>query len=313
MAVPSDKDTTNNAISAFELDNIDNPSSPLPFANTADPDAPSTFPQPSPAQDSTAQPLTLAQPVQAQPPTTAIINNTPRSPLKRRRPSTTEDSPAHSADRQSRKRHRATEETTARQEMRHETSHEHRGRHSTNGSSQNGSSPQTNGTTNGYHDDIDEKPELTQSENFYGHNREEITRILLQSLSDLGYRDAAKQLSKESGYQLEVPSVAAFRNAVLSGRWEEAEALLFGSDLNGAPRLDNGQAWQRSRAATNGYDKHGLPLAEGADTISLRFLLRQQRYLELLEARDLGAALHVLRNELTPLKRDIPRLHALSS
>lgn len=45
----------------------------------------------------------------------------------------------------------------------------------------------------------------------------------------------------------------------------------------------------------------------------LKFLLRQQKYLELLENRDLNTALTVLRSELTPLKRDIGRLHALSS
>jgi hypothetical protein len=32
-----------------------------------------------------------------------------------------------------------------------------------------------------------------------------------------------------------------------------------------------------------------------------------------LEQRDLGAALGVLRNELTPLKKDVDRLHFLSA
>ena len=128
---------------------------------------------------------------------------------------------------------------------------------------------------------------------FYGHNREEVTRILIQSLSDLGYNSTAEQLSRESGYELEVPSVAAFRAAVQNGDWAEAEALLFGQ-----PDVKGGE---------------GLPLCEGANQDDMLFLMRQQKYLELLELRDLSRALMVLRQELTPLHQDVSRLHALSS
>lgn len=125
---------------------------------------------------------------------------------------------------------------------------------------------------------------------FYGHNRQEVTRIIIQSLSDLGYQSTANQLSQESGFELEVPNVAAFRTAVQSGNWVEAEALLFGSS-----------------------DREGLPLCEGAKRDDMVFLMRQQKYLELLELRDLSKALMVLRQELTPLHHDVSRLHALSS
>lgn len=208
---------------------------------------------------------------------------------------------------------------------------------STNGSSPH-SSPQTNGssgketngfhrapaeaTTNGHSGAVAPRPQDTSP--FYGHDREEVIRILLQSLSDLGYHGAAKHLSEESGYELEIPSAAAFRNAVTRGEWEEAEAILLGSDAReldgGGVMLGNGHArqpsWSKSRLSVgsqNGFSRTGLPLAEGADTTYLKFLLRQQKYLELLEVRDLNTALSVLRNELAPLKRDIARLHALSS
>ena len=209
---------------------------------------------------------------------------------------------------------------------------EHRSPPHTNGS-RNGSSSQTNGSakgteTNGYHTNGASQTVTQDRSPFHGHDREEVTRILLQSLSDLGYRGAAEQLSRESKYELEIPSVAAFRSAVLNGEWDEAEALLFGIDApsevdgggvalgNGHPRSLNYR--RRSRGISengNGYAhaRGGLPLAEGADTTSLKFLLRQQKYLELLEDRDIGSALSVLRLELTPLKRDIARLHALSS
>lgn len=134
---------------------------------------------------------------------------------------------------------------------------------------------------------------------YFGHDREEVTRILIQSLMDLGYTGAAGILSHESGYELESPSVAAFRNAVLQGEWEEAEDLLFGSSR---PPEDGG-------VSING---NGLLLAEGADANIMRFWLRQQKFLEFLEERDTGRALMVLRGELSPLNQDSGRLHFLS-
>jgi hypothetical protein len=140
---------------------------------------------------------------------------------------------------------------------------------------------------------------LTSS--YFGHNREEVTRILIQSLYELGYNSAASTLSSESGYQLETPGVATFRSAVLDGRWFEAERILIQSFRNMAPK--NGQ---------KGSSEETLVLAEDADRSEMLFYLRQQKFLELLEARELGSALVVLRQELTPLNYDVDRLHALS-
>ncbi|KAH8805855.1 WD domain-containing protein [Xylogone sp. PMI_703] len=135
---------------------------------------------------------------------------------------------------------------------------------------------------------------------YFGHDREEVTRILIQALSDLGYNGAAGTLSRESGYDLESPTVAAFRNAVLQGEWNEAEDLLFGS---------SGSAGQD----TIGTSGTGLVLQDGVDKNVMRFWLRQQKFLELLEERDTGRALMVLRSELTPLYQDTSKLHFLSS
>lgn len=134
---------------------------------------------------------------------------------------------------------------------------------------------------------------------YYGHDREEVTRILIQSLYELGYNGAASLLGKESGYQLESPAVATFRNAVLEGKWTEAEQILVQSFYP-----DDG-----GKSPTN---REKLLLADDADKCEMLFYLRQQKFLELLESRDLGAALLVLRHELTPLNYDIGRLHALS-
>jgi hypothetical protein len=175
----------------------------------------------------------------------------------------------------------------------------------------NGSSGATDGYTNG-------QASITPTGPFYGHNREEVTRILIQSLTDLGYHSAASSLSRESGYELEVPSVAAFRSAIQDGDWVTAEALLFGTteeDGGGVGLQDNAFSGTRWSKESVGHTpcRRGLPLADGASRHEMLFLMRQQKYLELLEERELGTALMVLRQELTPLHQDVARLHLLSS
>jgi len=131
-------------------------------------------------------------------------------------------------------------------------------------------------------------------------------------LGDLGYNGAATALSRESGFDLESPYASAFRIAVLEGDWPEAEALL-SADL--AP--GDGA---RSRSSDSGLDtsglagraRGGLALSEDANRSEMLFLLRQQRFLEHLELREVGAALMVLRSELQPLHQDERQLHALS-
>ncbi|KAK8184641.1 WD40-repeat-containing domain protein [Phyllosticta citribraziliensis] len=156
----------------------------------------------------------------------------------------------------------------------------------------------------------------TLSATFFGHDREEVTRILIQGLTDLGYTGAAGALSNESGFELEGPTVAAFRNSVLQGEWAEAEALLFGTDDGVGADCGYGYAGGKRPERTEKWSSapvQGLTLAEGANKDEMRFWMRQQKYLELLEARDLNSALMVLRQELTPLHQDRNRLHALSS
>ena len=155
---------------------------------------------------------------------------------------------------------------------------------------------------------------------FYGHDRGELVRILIQTLLDMGYSTAASSLAKESGYEMEGPSVTALRSAILQGNWAAAEALLFGpapSEGGVLFGLDGQDAHGRSSAKPAKSCQAGgrcpsLVLVEGADKSELLFRLRQQKYLELLEQRDLTKALVVLRQELAPLQHSTERLHSLS-
>ena len=158
------------------------------------------------------------------------------------------------------------------------------------------------------------------SSRFFGHDREEVTRVLIQGLQDLGYNGAASALIRESGYEMESAAVAAFRSAVLDGQWEDAERILGRAICASGPaQVPNGSEKKEppsssSSSSSSSFDsgEERLLLAENADKNEMLFYLRQQKFLELLEARDLGAALMVLRGELTPLNYDIERLHALS-
>lgn len=175
------------------------------------------------------------------------------------------------------------------------------------------SSAQTNG-----HGSASSHLRFTQP-TFYGHDREEVTRILIQGLSELGYEAAASTLSQESGYELETPYASAFRIAILQGDWPEVEALLsdkyvpndnagfsIGTSSNGNPEGQQTSTWSSSKS----YSR--LSLSPEADKREMLFLIRRQKYLELLEERDLGAALMVLRQELQPLEQDERQLHSLS-
>ncbi|KAL1884181.1 hypothetical protein VTK73DRAFT_5317 [Phialemonium thermophilum] len=148
-----------------------------------------------------------------------------------------------------------------------------------------------NGTSRG------KQPEMAAPATFHGHDREEVTRLLIQALEDMGYSSAADSVSKDSGIQLESPTVTAFRRAILDGSWTEAEELLAGAQACGV--------------RSPGDD--GLLLAPGADISVMKFWIRQQKFLELLESRDTARALVVLRNDLTPLCRDHNKLHFLCS
>ena len=170
----------------------------------------------------------------------------------------------------------------------HKTAHPN----STNGTGGRFTATNGSSSTNG-HSSSAIKPKPT----YFGHDREEVTRILIQSLTDLGYNGAAASLSQESGYDLESPAVAAFRNAILQGEWAEAEELLLGGST------------EEGGVSING---NGLALQEGMDKNVMRFWIRQQKFLELLEKQDTGRALMVIRSELTPLYQDTNKLHFLS-
>jgi len=148
---------------------------------------------------------------------------------------------------------------------------------SASSSHKNGSGEAENGEING------ETKEL--SSKLVKRSDQDIVRLIGQHLRGLGLNQSADQLMEESGCRLDHPAAAKFRTHVLEGEWCKAEA-----DLNELkPLLDTSQV---------------LP--------KMKFLLLEQKYLEHLEEGRVLDALHVLRQELGPLKLNTQRLHELS-
>lgn len=158
--------------------------------------------------------------------------------------------------------------------------------HNVNGSATNGHSPASRNL----------------SPTHLGHSREEVSRLIIQALQDLGYTASASNLRQESGFELESSQVAEFRDAVMQGSWVLAESLLFDGSSSAKIVAGNG----------TGSTSRGLGLADHAQPGLMRFWLREQKFLELLEARETHQALRVLRTELTPVNHDVDKLHFLS-
>ncbi|XP_017775656.1 PREDICTED: WD repeat-containing protein 26 isoform X2 [Nicrophorus vespilloides] len=121
--------------------------------------------------------------------------------------------------------------------------------------------------------------QLTQS-------HQDIVRLIGQFLKNEGLSQTAESLMAESGCRLDHPSAAKFHTHILDGDWSKAD-----HDLQELRPL----------------------LGQSHSLVEMKFLLLEQKYLEYLEDGRVLDALHVLRNELTPLQHNTARVHQLSS
>ncbi|KAL5604207.1 hypothetical protein BROUX41_002189 [Berkeleyomyces rouxiae] len=126
---------------------------------------------------------------------------------------------------------------------------------------------------------------------YYEHDREEVTRILIQALGDMGHEKIAQDLATESGYQLETPNVSTLRASILDGSWTDAEKMI-------------GEAYIQE-SLLDKSSSSDLVLKRGTVKNALIFQIRQQKFFELLGSQSTSKALSVLRSELTPLVKQI--------
>lgn len=127
----------------------------------------------------------------------------------------------------------------------------------------------------------DATPEHTLSHR--GLDRRELVRIIVQSIDSLGYTHSARTLEKEANVEAMSPQMRTLRDCVLLGRWEQLEAVLADVTVFKSDR----------------------------DAKAARFVLYEQKFLELLEAGLTADALECLRNDLTRLSPDPKLLHKL--
>ncbi|KAI1302344.1 WD repeat-containing protein 26 [Halotydeus destructor] len=114
----------------------------------------------------------------------------------------------------------------------------------------------------------------------------DIIRIVGQHLLDLGLTNTVEQLMQESGCSLDHPTAAKFRTHIMDGDWDKAI-----QDLHDF---------------SNVLEKREFAL------LDMRFLILEQKYLELLNDGKFFEALQCLQKELTPLNYKRDRVHELS-
>lgn len=103
-------------------------------------------------------------------------------------------------------------------------------------------------------------------------DKNELTRLLIQALSDLGYQNSSRALKDESGLDLDSPVIHEFTTYIKNGDLQRAETTLQQLDL-----LDDSEAVKEK----------------------IRFLMKREKFLECLYLEDSKSnALEVLRNEL---------------
>lgn len=115
------------------------------------------------------------------------------------------------------------------------------------------------------------------------YEREDLIRIINQSLRALGFESVAEHLQEESKIALESTEVVSFRGAVESGDWDLASKML--------------ETFQQSMPPDD--QKH------------VRSLLYREKFLELLEGGHIRGALACLRTELQPATTDRTLLYRL--
>ncbi|KAG5321539.1 WDR26 protein, partial [Acromyrmex heyeri] len=143
--------------------------------------------------------------------------------------------------------------------------------------------PESDNDINGVNGDINQSlgpPKIMDKTN------QDIVRLIGQHLKTVGLDRTADLLMQESGCRLDHPAAAKFRQHVMDGDWNKADHTL--NELKSF--LDSANQ----------------------SLVEMKFLLLEQKYLEYLEEGMIFDALHVLRNELTPLGHNTGRIHQLS-
>ena len=140
------------------------------------------------------------------------------------------------------------------------------------------------------------------NENFtkYGLNKTELTRLLIQTLNTLNYKETALNLEKESSILLHSKNIQILRENILNGNWNEVRKR----------RKKKNFLKDLKKKVISSLNELNL---EEEHIICVKFLIYRQKYIELLEKKKIEESLIVLRKELKPNTKDSKQLHKLAS
>ncbi|UPR04175.1 WD40 repeat domain-containing protein [Chloropicon primus] len=131
----------------------------------------------------------------------------------------------------------------------------------------------------------------------------ELVRVMEQALYSLGYPDVAKHLENSSGVDLHSDRVRRLQEGCLSGEWEMVIRLIDTEKMH-LFGLDSSDVAEGGASPQVGLEER---------VQKAKFLILEQKYLECLSSGDVQQALQCLREEITPLGINMPRLHELAS
>ncbi len=114
-------------------------------------------------------------------------------------------------------------------------------------------------------------------------DRSELVRVIAQAVRSLGFAASATKLEQEAGVEAMSEDMRLLRQVVLDGDWDRLEGVLSGIDV----------------------------FATDSDARAARFVLYEQKFLELLEAGRTSDALECLRTQLTACAPNPKKLHRL--
>lgn len=160
----------------------------------------------------------------------------------------------------------------------------HPAEHASNGKESNGAA-QDSCAQNSVYSDHPQLPDVAQL--FPEINTTELSKLLIQTLADLGYHKSAKMLKSESGLELDSPTINRFVQLIKNGQFDDAEATI-----------------------------DQLHFVKDSDALKtqIKFYIKREKFLECLyeTGDDTKQALHILRNEINELT-SIQEIRSLTS
>uniref|UniRef100_H2ZDE3 WD repeat-containing protein 26 n=1 Tax=Ciona savignyi TaxID=51511 RepID=H2ZDE3_CIOSA len=109
---------------------------------------------------------------------------------------------------------------------------------------------------------------------------------------------------QESGCKLEHSAASKFREQIMSGQWSKVDATL----IEMKPLIKHQRHLQVCL-----YTSNHKSVVLGVIQVKMRYHIMEQKFLELLEDAKLLEALACLRNQITPLRIYVNKVHHLSS